>query len=100
MLSEAHRQASHPPPDGLKADAANGLLWRMNPRRLDAEAFRDTILEAAGTLDAAVGGPSIDLDAADNPRRTVYGRVTRSNLNTLLRLDDFPDATPHRPPPD
>jgi hypothetical protein len=97
MLSAAYRQASHPREDGVKADAANGLLWRMNPRRLDAEAFRDTILEAAGTLDAAVGGPSVDLDAADNVRRTVYGRVSRSNLNTLLRLYDFPDATQHSP---
>jgi hypothetical protein len=97
MLSAAYRQASHPREDGLKADAANGLLWRMNPRRLDAEAFRDTILEAAGTLDTAVGGPSVDLDAADNLRRTVYGRVSRSNLNTLLRLYDFPDATQHSP---
>ena len=75
MLSAAYRQASHPREDGLKADAANGLLWRMNPRRLDAEAFRDTILEAAGTLDAAVGGPSIDLDAADNLREQL-ARIT------------------------
>ena len=97
MLSAAYRQASHPREDGLKADATNHLIWRMNPRRLDAEAFRDTILEAAGTLDAAIGGPSIDLDGAGNVRRTVYGRVSRSNLNTLLKLYDFPDASQHSP---
>jgi hypothetical protein len=97
MLSAAYRQASHPREDGLKADATNHLLWRMNPRRLDAEAFRDTILEAAATLDPAIGGPSIDLDAADNVRRTVYGRVSRSNPNTLLKLYDFPEASQHSP---
>jgi hypothetical protein len=97
MLSATYRQASHPREDGLKADATNHLIWRMNPRRLDAEAFRDTILEAAGTLDAATGGPSADLDAADNVRRTVYGRVSRGNLNTLLKLYDFPEASQHSP---
>jgi hypothetical protein len=97
MLSSAYRQASHPREDGLKADATNHLIWRMNPRRLDAEAFRDTILEAAGTLDPATGGASSDLDGADNVRRTVYGRVSRSNLNTLLKLYDFPEASQHSP---
>ena len=48
-------------------------------------------------VDAATGGPSIDLDAADNVRRTVYGRVSRSNLNTLLKLYDFPEASQHSP---
>jgi hypothetical protein len=61
------------------------------------EAYRDSLLEACGTLDAAVGGPSTDLDLPENTRRTVYGRVSRSNLNTLLRLYDFPSANLHSP---
>jgi len=97
MLSATYRQASHPRDDGLKADATNRWLWRMNPRRLDAEAFRDTVLEAAATLDLAVGGPSTDLDAVDNVRRTVFGRVSRGNPNTMLKLYDFPEATQHSP---
>src|SRR5258708_26655385 len=34
---------------------------------------------------------SEDLDAAENHRRTVYGRVSRGRLNTVLQLYDFPD---------
>ncbi len=34
---------------------------------------------------------SFDLDAADNHSRTVYGRVSRGRLNTILALYDFPD---------
>ena len=32
-------------------DPDNTLLWRMTPRRLDAEAIRDAMLTTAGTLD-------------------------------------------------
>jgi len=91
MLSAAYRQSSKPRPDAERADQTNSLLWRMSPRRLDIEAYRDSILEAAGTLDDTMYGPSLNLDAEGNSRRTVYGRVSRTNLNTLLRLYDFPD---------
>jgi len=97
LLSAAYRQSSHPRADGQQADATNKLLWRMNPRRLDVEAYRDALLKAAGTLDEKVGGVSADLDAPGNVRRTVYGRVSRGNLNTLLRLYDFPSANLHSP---
>jgi hypothetical protein len=92
MLSAAYQQSSKPRPDGEKADQANALLWRMNPRRLDIEAYRDSILKAAGTLNQTMYGPSTDLDAAGNTRRTVYAKVSRGHLNTILRLYDFPDA--------
>src|SRR5439155_4109185 len=38
LTSATYRQASNPREEGLKADAGNSLLWRMNPRRLDIEA--------------------------------------------------------------
>ncbi len=97
MLSATYRQSSKPREDALQADATNHLLWRMAPRRLDVEAYRDSMLEASGSLDSATGGPSADLDLDTNNRRTVYGRVSRSNLNTLLRLYDFPSANLHSP---
>src|SRR6202042_385305 len=41
--------------------------------------------------DDQIASLSFDLDAPDNHLRTVYGRVTRGRLNTVLALYDFPD---------
>src|SRR5262249_3037093 len=87
MLSAAYRQSSRPRPDGEAADPVNALLWRMNPRRLDAEIYRDSILRAAGTLKDSLYGPSEDLDSGST-RRAVYGRVGRGRLSNFLRLYD------------
>ena len=97
MLSATYRQASRPRDDALRIDPTNRLIWRMNPRRLDIEAYRDSILEASGSLNESLYGLSTDLDQPDNNRRTVYGRVSRGRLNTLLALYDFPEATMHSP---
>lgn len=92
MLSATYRQSSHPRNDGLAADATNSLIWRMNPRRLDVEAYRDNLLEVSGDLkDDEIASLSFDLDAPENHLRTVYGRVARGRLNTVLALFDFPD---------
>jgi Protein of unknown function (DUF1549)/Protein of unknown function (DUF1553)/Planctomycete cytochrome C len=91
MLSAAYRQSSHPRAEGLASDPTNSLLWRMNPRRLDIEAFRDNLLQVSADLQSKAPPLSLDLDAADNHARTVYGRVSRGRLNTLLALYDFPD---------
>jgi len=91
MMSAAYRQSSHPREDGLKADTINRLLWRMNPRRLEVEAYRDTLLRASGRLSDKMYGPSEDLQQATNVRRTVYGRVSRSRTSSLLKNYDFPD---------
>jgi hypothetical protein len=75
-----------------QSDPDNRLHWRMNRRRLEVEAWRDALLAVSGQLDPSFGGPTIDLGAGDNHRRTVYCKVSRHNLNGLLRLFDFPDA--------
>ena len=97
MLSSAYQQASRPREDAKLQDPTNRLLWRMNPRRVDFEAWRDTILATTGALDTRMGGPSIDLDAKGNTRRTAYARISRSRLNPLLKLYDFPDPNQHAP---
>ena len=66
MLSAAYRQASHPRADGWRPTRPIRLLWRMNPRRLDVEAYRDNLLEVSGDLDDKRPALSFDLDAADN----------------------------------
>jgi len=74
-----------------EVDPENKLLWRMNRKRLEVEAWRDAMLAVAGTLDPTIGGPSFDLNEPANCRRTLYGMVSRHELNSLLRLFDFPD---------
>ncbi|MBY0505906.1 MAG: PSD1 and planctomycete cytochrome C domain-containing protein [Bryobacteraceae bacterium] len=97
MLSAAYQQASQRRPDGDRIDQANTLLWRMSPQRLTVEAYRDSLLRAAGTLDATPFGVSQDLDLATNHRRTIYGRIGRGGLNGLLKIYDFPDASQTSP---
>lgn len=75
-----------------ETDADNRFLWRMNRRRLDIEAWRDSLLAVSGQLNYELYGPSTQLDSLDNTRRTLYGMVSRHELNSLLRLFDFPDA--------
>ena len=97
MLSAAYQQSSNPRNDGLKADEANALLWRQNPRRLDAEAYRDTLVRSAGVLDEEMGGISGDLDGETFYRRAIYGRISRARAPQVLALFDFPDSTQTAP---
>src|SRR5262245_1844894 len=97
MRSAAYRQSSRPRADADQIDQANSLVWRMNPRRLEVESYRDSMLRAAGTLSDKMYGPSEDVDRAASHRRTVYGRVGRGRLSNLLRLYDFPDPTQTSP---
>ena len=61
LMSEAFQQASFPNQEAEDLDAESRLLWRFPPRRLEAEAIRDGILLAAGTLDRRMGGPGFYL---------------------------------------
>jgi cytochrome c553 len=91
MLSATYQQSSSFDPHNYERDPDNRLLWRMNRRRLEVEAWRDAILAAANTLDPTMGGPSAELASPGNRRRTLYAYVSRHELNSLLRLFDFPD---------
>jgi hypothetical protein len=50
LKSATYRQRSLDDPAKRAADPENRLLWRQNPRRLDAEATRDALLAVSGTL--------------------------------------------------
>jgi hypothetical protein len=95
MLSGTYQQASALDTAKNAADPENVWLWRMKPRRLEVEAWRDAMLAAGGDLDLQIGGPALDLESAENRRRTVYGRVKRRELADVLRLHDFPDPIAH-----
>ena len=97
MMSAAYRQSSQPRAEGLQADEGNVLLWRQNPQRLDAEAYRDTLTRSAGLLDLELGGVPGDIDSETYYRRAVYGRVSRARRAQMLGLFDFPEATQSAP---
>ncbi len=99
--------------ENITSDPANEYLWRMSPRRLDIEAWRDALLSVAGTLDLRIGGPSVDQTnpglkevegfnfftrlngfEADDPRgtrRTLYSVISRYAPNATLTMFDFPE---------
>ena len=61
VLSRTYQQASDFRGDAHAVDPENALLWRMAPRRLEAEAIRDAVLFASGKLDPKRGGPTLPL---------------------------------------
>ena len=77
-------------PEAATRDPRNLLLSRFTPRRLEAEALRDSMLALTGKLDLAAGGPSVD---GNSTRRSVYVRVVRNHLDALLSSFDFPVPT-------
>ena len=80
----------------MDVDPTNQLLWRMNPRRMDIEAYRDSLLQASGKLDLTMYGPSQpDVDAG--VRRTVYASISRGRSNDVMKLYDVPAPLAHIP---
>ena len=85
MTSTVYRQSSRQTGTrahvaAKKTDPLNKLLWRMNMRRLEAEAVRDAIIDASGKLDRTLGGKAILIE--HDP----------SGLQTIDRNDPTPNA--------
>jgi mono/diheme cytochrome c family protein len=75
-----------------RIDPENLYLWRMNSRRLEAEAVRDCVLAAAETLDRTRGGPEIhEGDGQTVLRRSLYFRLTPNDKMKFLELFDAAD---------
>lgn len=96
MLSSTYQQSSDPHISQTKKDPNNRLLWRMNRRRLELEALRDTLLWVAQNLDTQMGGQPVEITGQSfSPRRTIYGFIERQNLPALFRTFDLasPDSS-------
>ena len=108
VMSATYRQASlAQDPKAAGLDSSNRLLWRQNPRRLDAESLRDSVLAVSGKLDLTMGGPGFkDFDyveayapiynyvSPDKPelwRRSIYRFVVRTTPHTFMAALDCPD---------
>jgi mono/diheme cytochrome c family protein len=108
VMSAAYQQQSTSKNDtARRLDAQNRLLWRQNPRRLDAESVHDSVLSIAGTLNTAIGGPGyrdfnfteayaplydyITPDKPDLLRRSIYRFVVRTTPHQFMSTLDCPD---------
>ncbi len=94
VTSSAYRMASTPDASNLGIDRDNKYLWRMAPRRLEAEAIRDGIFHVAGRLDRTLGGPDIDYPLGLTvPRRTIYFRHAAEKEMVWMQVFDGPSVT-------
>ena len=115
VTSSVYRQASvRQGTLAADADAVSAvtvrLFARFPPRRLEGETLRDTVLQAAGLLDLAIGGPSVypelpdgmgpggytrwdsKEDGSGRTRRSVYVFVKRNLRYPFFELFDMPDT--------
>ena len=93
-------------------DHDNRLLWRMNRRKLEAEALRDSILAVSGKLNAALFGPGFqdfvvekpehsphyqyhlyDPDDPRSHRRSIYRFIVRSQQQPFMTTLDCADPS-------
>jgi mono/diheme cytochrome c family protein len=111
VTSAAYRQTSADNAAFNRIDGSNRLLWRMNRRRLEAEAVRDTVLAVSGRLDLTMYGPGFKpfgfkddhsphyLYAEHNPddpashRRSVYRFLVRSVPEPFMETMDCADPS-------
>ncbi|MDA1276528.1 MAG: DUF1549 and DUF1553 domain-containing protein [Verrucomicrobia bacterium] len=102
--------------DDLKDSTDHGIsnaapisAFVPGPRRVEAEAIRDALLEVSGRLDRRLFGPSVPTERrgdgsfgvkqghADRLRRTVYIHTRRTYVPTLLTLFDEPQMDTNWP---
>ncbi len=116
VTSSAYRQTADPSPEllqkSLPIDGDNRYLWRMNRRKLEAEAIRDSILAISGQLDLSMGGPSFQDFVVEKPehsphyeyqlhdpedpkshRRSIYRFIVRSQQQPFMTTLDCADPS-------
>ena len=109
VLSRAYQLASTHDHRNHAIDPDNRLRWRMDQRRLDAEAIRDAMLAISGMLDERppVGSPVArvredrqgviqlltEMRTRRSPHRSIYLPIVRDQVPDFLNVFDFPDAS-------
>jgi hypothetical protein len=104
VLSHTYQLGAENREEASRVDPENRLLWRMNRRRLDVEALRDSLLAISGQLDFSPAEstvahlPDQATGVGDKPhkpfesrRRSVYLPVIRNDLRPEFTLFDFAD---------
>ena len=89
MNSAVYMQSDDFDVERAAVDSQNKLHWRRIPRRLEAEAIRDSMLNLSGLLDRQMFGPG-SLDESMR-RRSIYFTIKRSKLIPTMMLFDWPE---------
>ncbi len=108
LNSRTWRQSSRPREPGRVLDPETRLLWRFPPRRLAAEAIRDSMLAASGAIDRRMKGPGFKVFEVVmenvrhySPRKTygvaqwrrmVYMTKIRQEQDEVFGAFDCPDG--------
>jgi hypothetical protein len=107
LNSRTYQQSSRVTARQYELDPENRLWSRMEIRRMDAEALRDSLLMVAGYLDDRPGGipdtVSVDRDGlvSVHPnedggwRRSVYLQYRRTEIPTIMDTFDYPQMGPN-----
>lgn len=93
VTSDAYRRSSSnagADPATLAADPVNRFYWRANPRRMESQVLRDSLLQLAGTLDLKSGGPSVSPNGT-SMRRGLYYTQSPDVEDKFLSLFDNAD---------
>jgi len=112
LTSRTYQQANRPNAKASRIDADARLLWRFPPRRLEAEAIRDSMLQISGKLNLQTGGRGFDFFnqrgglsdyhsketfEADGWRRMIYAHKVRMQAVDIFGAFDCPDAGQMKP---
>ncbi len=87
LNSKAFRLSSEPTELAAQVDPDGHFYTHYKMRRLEAEALRDSLLQISGAMDSSFYGPSV---SGTSPRRSVYVRVQRNNLDPFLNVFNAP----------
>jgi len=109
FLSATFQQSSEPRANAEAIDADSRFLWRFPPRRLEAEAIRDSMLSVSGKLDERMQGPGFagfvvqmenvrhffpkETFGPGDWRRMVYMTKVRQEREDVFGAFDCPDAS-------
>jgi hypothetical protein len=93
VTSRAYQRSSRAELTSIERDPENHWLGRFTPRRLEAEAIRDSLLFVAGDLDLAGGGPA--REDFQVGCRSLYVQTARWDRSGFAMLFDAanPDAS-------
>lgn len=89
--SRAYRMASAFDPVKHEKDPDNALVWRANPRRLDAEALRDAMLSISGEIELDPPRGSLVAEAGYTRVRNGILGDPREILKTALQSKPEPE---------